>query len=363
MNNQKNVLFISGRETNYPRNALFINSLQNYFHVDIIGPKQKEISRGNYARIILNSIKGILYTIPKIIFRKYAYILIGFFGQFLVFPISLMTKIPISLDFFVPAYDTLVNDRKKIKKNTFLAKLLFKLDYLSCCSADNIFVDTKTNLDYYTKLMGIRPQKMKVIYVGCNDELFFPKNTHIDNDLVLYYCSYLPLHGVDIVIKAAKILDQRTSIHFKIIGEGMEYQKIRNLAYSLNLTNVNFMPPMPLEVLPDEIAKAAICLGGHFGNTQKAKRVIAGKTYQLLAMAKPTIVGDNKANHELLTHGKDAFFCKMNDHIALANSICYLHEHRIFRENLGIGGYKTFIKKASNKVLEKQIYKTLFSVF
>jgi len=359
LNNHKNVLFISGRETNYPRNDLFINSLQIYFQVDIIGPKNKEISRGSYAKIFFNSLKGILFSIPKIIKRNYAFIFIGFIGQFLVLPISLISKTPIFFDFFLSIYDTLVNDRRKLKSNTLLAKILFKLDYLSCSKAENIFVDTQANLNYYASLLEIRPQKMKVVYVGCNEEIFFPKNTDVDHDLILYYCSYLPLHGVDIVIKAAKILDKRSDIHFKIIGKGMEYQNVRDLAYNLNLKNVDFVPPIPLERLPNEIAKAAICLGGHFGNTHKARRVIAGKTFQLLAMAKATIVGDNTANHELLTPGKDAFFCKMNDPLALADSILYLHKHISLRKNLGLEGYKTFRNEASQKALEKQIYLSL----
>ena len=45
--------------------------------------------------------------------------------------------------------------------------------------------------------------------------------------------------------------------------------------------------------------------------------MIVGKTFQCLAMGRPTIVADNAANAELLTHAEDAWSCRPNDPPAL----------------------------------------------
>jgi glycosyltransferase involved in cell wall biosynthesis len=355
MENKQSVIFISGREVNYPRNDLLINALKNSFDLTIIGPKKKIISRGNFLQIIFNSIKGFLLGIYQLIIRETSFIFIGFFGQFLINSISMFTQKPIIFDFFISTWDTLVNDRNLIKKNSILSRLLFRLDSLSCKNADMILVDTISNREFFQNKLNISEEKIKVLHIGCNERIFQPRNIKTDDNLVLYYSTYMPLHGVDVIVKAAHLLSKTTPLKFRIIGDGMEYKKIRILANSLNVRNIEFIPTIPLEHLPQEIAKASICLGGHFGSSDKARRVIAGKTVQMLAMAKPTIVGNNNANREILTHKKDALFCEMNDAEALADAIKFLHKNRTVREKLGREAYMTYKKNFSFKVLQKEL--------
>jgi len=143
---------------------------------------------------------------------------------------------------------------------------------------------------------------MKRVFVGCDEEQFHPLPENPESRTVLYYCSYLPLHGVDVVVQAAELLQADPSIKFKIIGEGIEYEKIRKFIQEKQLTNVELAAPVPIDQLPYEIQNSLICLGGHFGASAKACRVIPGKAFQMIAMGKPVIMGDNAANRELLTH-------------------------------------------------------------
>jgi glycosyltransferase involved in cell wall biosynthesis len=115
------------------------------------------------------------------------------------------------------------------------------------------------------------------------------------------------------------------------------------------------LPPLPMDQIPQRIAASAVCLGGHFGGSAKAARVIAGKTYQCLAMGRPVIVGDNPANRELLTHGEDAWMCRPDDPQALADSILRLIGDPELRQKLGETGRKTYFEKAGNRVLQEQI--------
>ncbi|HPX96396.1 MAG: glycosyltransferase [Syntrophomonadaceae bacterium] len=345
------VLFLSGRESNYPRNQMIIAALQNSYHTEVISSQRDDISRGSFYCIILQSIKCSIKALKGLIFSKYKFIFVGFFGQFILLFISSFTKVPMVFDFFVSAYDTLVFDRKLFKSNSIIAKLLYKLDFFCCNKAELILVDTKTQGNYFSDIFFIPKEKIKVLFVGCDEDLFHPIEINEDPDLVLYYSTYMPLHGVEIVIQAAKILENTSSIKFKLIGEGMGLQSALELANNLNTSNILFSPSIPLMLLPDEIAKATICLGGHFGNTAKAKRVIPGKIYQILAMRKAAIVGDTKANRELLTHGIDAWFCNLSDPNSLADGIKILHENQELRKQISEAGYQTFKSKASFKTL------------
>ena len=355
MTNANKVLFVSGRELNYPRNDLIIRALKLFTTVKPIGPHKHLVSRSNYFQIIYQSIIGVIKTVIQTIQHNYSIILIGFFGQFLVPPIARLTKKPIVFDFFISTWDTLVNDREKIRKNSLLSKAARVLDQRSCQSADLILVDTQASLSFYHSRLGVSKEKMKVLFVGCNEDIFYPRNKSEEKGLVLYYSSYMPLHGVDIVVNAAKLLEDQSDLHFRIIGEGQEYQNIQHLVRKLEVSSIDFIPTMPLADLPDQIAKASICLGGHFGASDKARRVIAGKTFQLLAMEKPTIVGDNDANRELLTHGQNAWFCKMNDPEALAEAILLLHKHDKLRKAIAQKGYICFKERASLEVQSEHL--------
>jgi glycosyltransferase involved in cell wall biosynthesis len=89
----------------------------------------------------------------------------------------------------------------------------------------------------------------------------------------------------------------------------------------LNLKNVEFVDYVPYQNLPGEINKSDICLGGHFSDIEKAKRVIPGKVFQFLACKKITILGDNPANREIFKESRLTKFVEMNDARALADKI------------------------------------------
>jgi glycosyltransferase involved in cell wall biosynthesis len=169
---------------------------------------------------------------------------------------------------------------------------------------------------------------------------------------VVYYASYLPLHGVDIVVKAAALL-QDAPIRFRLIGGGLKFDQVKRLAQEFDLQNVEFVPEMPIEELAEEIAAADICLGGHFGATAKAARVIPGKVYQILAMARPLIATTTPANLELLKHGLSAYLCPPNDPEALAQAIYHLSEDKTLSRRLAQSGYELYQERCSEAVVTR----------
>jgi glycosyltransferase involved in cell wall biosynthesis len=70
--------------------------------------------------------------------------------------------------------------------------------------------------------------------------------------------------------------------------------------------------------------------------------VIATKTYQFLAMAKPTIVGECPANAEIFTHSEHVYMCRMADARALADAILALRADAGLRRKIALGGYFRF---------------------
>jgi|GEM_PF-434801 len=348
-------LFVSGREINYPRNQLFISSLQDISNLEVIGKEKDDISKGGIFFILRQSLGGLLKAIFGGNLNKFSFIFVGFFGHILIIILDFFVRVPLLFDVFISSYDTLVNDRRSINQNSPFTKILYFLDKQSCKIADLIFIDTQSNAQFFHEKFNIPLEKMHVVFVGCDEDIFYPRNVAVDDTKILFYCSYLPLHGVDVVVQAAKILQNDFPIKFKIIGNGMEAQRVRDLAESFNVRNIEFLDYIPVNKLADEIASSLICLGGHFGASEKAKYVIPGKIFQIIAMSKPVIVGKNSANSELLKHNEDAWFCEMNNPEALAKSILTLYYDESLRDRLGKGGYETYQRMASSTVLKGQI--------
>jgi glycosyltransferase involved in cell wall biosynthesis len=218
-----------------------------------------------------------------------------------------------------------------------------------------VITDTEQHVEYFVKTFNLDKNKFKGIFVGADNTMFYPMKQKKNKQFtVFYYGSFLPLQGIEQVIKAAKILENK-GIKFTVVGDGIEREKIMSLVKRLNVENINFKGWVKYKELPLEIAKGDICLGGHFSDIEKAKRVIAGKTYQYIAMKKPTIVGDNNANKELFTHKQNVYICSMNNAFALANAILTLRNNPKLREKIAQNGYRLFKEKCTPKILGKEI--------
>jgi glycosyltransferase involved in cell wall biosynthesis len=350
------ILFTSGRELSYPRNELLIHLLEQSHKVDVVGKKSGK------ASITLFSLVNTFQVFIKNIKKPYDLIVVGFLGQLIALIVSLFYK-KVILDVFVSIYDTLCLDRELVNPKSLLAKILKWIDYRACMNVKHVIVDTKAHMDFFSEVINIPAYKMSVLFVGCNDQIFHPVQLPSHNNLVLFYGSLLPLHGLEVILQAARFVqDENLDIHFKIIGITPQNKYISSKTLDLNLTNTIFSPPVSITALRTEIAVSKLCLCGHFGNTPKARRVIAGKTYQCIAMGKPVIVGENQANQELLTHNVDSWFCEMNNSKALADAIIYLMKNDLLLNRLGENGRKTYLQKASNKILEQKLNNIIYRI-
>jgi glycosyltransferase involved in cell wall biosynthesis len=341
------VLFISGREPAYVRNMVLIRALEMK-GIEVI---QCSSSARNYPLRYISSVLRFLRE------RDYDLVLAGFFGQPLVPVIKRITDKPVILDAFISGYDTMCFDRKRFRPDSYLGRFFYWMDKRACELADMVICDTNAHIDYFSEQFSIDRRKFARVFVGAEDDIFYPRNVINGNGHfnVLYYGTYLPIHGIEYIVRAAKLLEKHREIDFKIIGTGMTRRAVRTEANRLKIRNIEFVDWVPYHQLPQEIAKADLCLGGHFAGSQKAARVIASKTFQMVATGKPVIVGDNSANRELFQHREDAYFSAMADANALAEAILELKEDDGLREKISRNGYQKFLeecdlKKTSNEL-------------
>ena len=156
-----------------------------------------------------------------------------------------------------------------------------------------VVVDTPEHADFFARVTH-RPRKhFAVLWVGAEESRFAAAPDPGDDACILWYLTYIPLHGFETVARAAALLagDGR---RFRLIGDGQERGAAEELARSLSLTNVEFAAPVPEDELADEIARASICLGV-FGTSDKAARVVPNKVFQCAAAGRAIITAATPA--------------------------------------------------------------------
>lgn len=351
------VLFLTGREHSYSRNAVLLEAFQHFAHVDIAIVPEK-------GSIIKRSLYALAVAIRKPL-HAYDLIFVGFYGYLILQVIARLTQTPILFDAFVSNYDTLCFDRQVFRPNSLAGKFTYWLDKSSLTMATHVLIDTPSHASYMSETFHIEPKYITAIPVGCQDHLFSEQQENgafdASTTTVLFYCSYQPLHGVETVIRAADSIRQE-NIQIEIVGTGQERDKCEQIATALQLTNVKFTDPVPVTSLNSLISSAHIALGGHFGTSSKADRTVPGKIYQLLASGSTIIATSTTANLATLTPNHDALLVPPNDYRALSKAIIRLHKSPDERKRLSRNAHITYTERFSQEritdmmhVLAKQI--------
>ena len=306
----KKILFVSTKNLDYLRNAQEIRLLREHAQeVKVIAYPDK-----GYAKRLVKVYFFLLRTRRK----EFDLSFIGFAPQLVLPFFRRLRKKPVIEDFFISLYDTLIFDRKKFSVDSLWAKWLKKLDEKTLSLGDRVITDTQAHAEYFVSELGCDPDRTEVLYLEADREIYSPRKTVREADApfrVLYFGSVLPLQGVDVVLDAVRRFRENPDYAFEVIGPvpGGELPEQENLTA---------IPWLSQEELAEHIARADLCLAGHFsGEIEKAKRTIPGKAYIYRAMEKPMILGDTPANHEKFREDGKTFFTPPGDAEALASVI------------------------------------------
>ncbi len=235
-------------------------------------------------------------------------VLVPFPGHFLMPLAWILTRRPrrrLIFDAFISLYDTDVSDRHRYSPLHPWAWTLWMIDWISMHLADEVLIDTEADRQFLIRTFHLQPDRVRVIYLESRSDLFFPRNPQHETRNpfeVFFYGTLIPLHGIDYILAAAKILEeQNTSVHFTMVGSS----KLRQIVEDSGLRNVTVKGFVPMETLPEMIRSADLCLG-IFGTSDKAKRVIPHKVVDAVACGVPVLTADTPgirerfANHPLV---------------------------------------------------------------
>jgi glycosyltransferase involved in cell wall biosynthesis len=252
---------------------------------------------------------SLLFAYPSLIYGylrlpKHDAVIVSYLGHLdviVLWPFAKLRGVPIIWDAFLSLYNTIVEDRRLIRARNPLAKLIWAWEWLACRAADRVILDTHVHANYFAQTFGVPESKLAAVFVGAEPDVFPCLDEPRDTDappIVLFYGQFIPLHGIDTIIRAAR-LARHEPIEWVIIGSGQEEWRIQALLDDDPLPRMKWVPWVKYAELSDWLARATVCLG-IFGDTDKAGRVIPNKVFQILMSGKPLITRDSTAVRELI---------------------------------------------------------------
>lgn len=244
-------------------------------------------------------------------------------------------------DEFINPVEWFVYEHKKFSASSLAGRVLRLVYRLLGRSVAGVLTDTESHADYSAQLLGLPRSRYAAVPVGTDEATFRPLEpiAH-DGFRVLYYGSMLPLHGVEQVIEAARLLKDKKDITIQIVG-GKDDVAQKVVAAQQAGANITYQKWVPFADLPQLFASSDLCLGGPFGGTVQSQFVITGKTYQFLAMKRPVVVGENKESH-IFTDKKDCLLVPQADPAALRDVVLWAASHPEKLTEIAAAGHALF---------------------
>ena len=262
--------------------------------------------------------------------------------------------IPVVFDPMISAWDKKVLEQLKWKADERRAIRLLAREKKLMAMPDIVCWDTSCHVDFCADYLDVPREKLRVLLTGTDESVFKPQPEPSPREgdfRVLYHGAYLPLHGTEHIVEAARMTEGK-GIHWDFLGWGA--YKAATEAKAAGITNITFLDKVPYTEVPRVICEHDVVLGV-FGTTAKAARVIGNKVYECMACRRPTI------NEFCTGYPPEAKDCKAikfippGDAAAIVDAVTAYKNDWANREEYFASARDFFERHLSMAVIEKQL--------
>ena len=334
---------------------------RNRFHRGLLKEKFDYTECISEGKTYASRIPSILTRLPFKMLGKDFYF-VSYMGHFLVIFMRIFTNKPIVFDFYLSIYDMMCNDRKVYAPESFLGKITYWIEKRSLEKADYVIVDTNKLIESLSAMYGVSKDKFVRVPLTINEENVVKKEVerYKNEFTVLYVGSYIPLHGTEVIIEAAKISqDKDEDTFFLMIGKGPDLAKCKALSEKYDLKNIEFKGFMSLEELNYYYNAADVNLG-LFSTGERANSVVLNKTNDSFRVGKPHLTLETDAMKEVFVDNEDIFYVKDIKPETLADKIIKIKNNPELIRRVGDNALRSYDKKLSNakaySIMEEEIF-------
>lgn len=215
-----------------------------------------------------------------------------------------------------------------VLKNPLLIKMSESLESFLYAQADHIIVNSPAYRDYLID-RGISPEKVSLVPNGVDPQMFKPNGNgkNIRDKLVLhgkYIVTYAGALGmandIPTLIKAAERLKHEKNVHFLLVGDGKDRNKLESTAKTLKLENITFAGAVPKSHMPEYLAASNACVA-ILKNIPMFKTTYPNKVFDYMAAGRPTILAIDGVIRDVIEDAKGGIFVPPGDDSALADAV------------------------------------------
>lgn len=254
----------------------------------------------------------------------------------------------------------LVRNKLLLRMSTALEEFLYRKSILIMGQTQGIVQNIKSRL----------PRK-EVYWLpnGVDISLYDPKQITAqervvhglkNTDKVFFYGGIIGhAQGLDVILKAARLLQHHSDIKFVLLGEGPEKERLQQLRTEWTLDNVIFIDAIPKTLMPSFVAMID-CAILPLRKLDLFKGAIPSKVFENLAMEKPVLLGiDGEAKTLFIDEAKAGLYFEPENEQALADAVLFMSQNADESMKLGKRGREYVSEKFERNKIALALYRKL----
>jgi glycosyltransferase involved in cell wall biosynthesis len=184
----------------------------------------------------------------------------------------------------------------------------------------------------------------------------------IDDFLLIYAGILGHAQGLEIIINAAKLLQNQTTIKFIFLGSGPEKEKLESLCSENSLPNVFFFDVVPKKQMQNILISTDASIIP-LRKLDLFKGAIPSKIFENLALKKPILLGvDGEARELFINNGNCGLYFEPENHEELAKQIMQLYGNNDLAHTLGENGYSFVSRDFNRDIIAQNFWQELSKI-
>ncbi len=251
-----------------------------------------------------------------------------------------------------------------VLKNPLLIRLSEWLEEFLYRHADRVMVNSPGFIEH-VKSRGAG--RVELIPNGADPSMFNPADQGLEfrkaNGLEGQFVAlYAGAHGMsndlDVVLEAARLLQNEKKIRIVLLGDGKEKPALQARAARMGLSNVTFLPSVPKSGMPSALAGADACIA-ILKPLEEYKTTYPNKVFDYMAAGRPVILAIDGVIREVVEAAGCGLFVEPGNPQALAEAVRKLAENPKISKGMGLKGRKYLEENFSREQMAEKLVQYL----